>query len=539
VNARSFTLSALLSCGMSIAAGPEWAGSRACASCHTDIYARYSQTAMANSAGLAGAGDSLERFDKATFSDSRKTHSYSVTRREGSYWLDMRGGPSRTPAIRLLKYFIGSGAAARSYLIDIDGFLYEAPVTYYGQTGRWNFSPGYEQYTYPFLTRAITPPCLQCHSSGVQPIPDTQNGYQVPPFLEGGASCERCHGPGAAHVRSAKKSDIVNPASLEPERRDSVCAQCHLAGEIRVDRASDKGGFVAGEKLSDYTVAFVRASSSPRMKVSSHVENLAQSACKRASGDRLWCASCHDPHSPPAPDARAEWFRSKCLACHAGSACKSNSALRAQRKDDCTACHMPRRPVGDAAHVVYTDHSIPRRPSPPDQRRPEPPATAAPLVPFGGKAADARELGLAYAIVALRQQNAVYRDRAFDLLREAQRTQPGDPQTLSYLADLYKGRSDHGEAARLYQLLLPLHPAQASAPAALGAYQMEQGHYEEAIRLWKQALQISPALLLVRVNLAAALLRTGHRDEARAVLVKALEFNPEFPAALKLLDEIR
>jgi tetratricopeptide (TPR) repeat protein len=160
-------------------------------------------------------------------------------------------------------------------------------------------------------------------------------------------------------------------------------------------------------------------------------------------------------------------------------------------------------------------------------------------VPFGGKAADARELGLAYAIVALREQNAVYRDRAFDLLREGQRTQPGDPQTLSYLADLYKGRSDHGEAARLYQLLLPLHPAQASAPAALGGYQMEQGHYEEAIRLWKQALQISPALLLVRVNLAAALLRTGHRDEARAVLVKALEFNPEFPAALKLLDEIR
>jgi tetratricopeptide (TPR) repeat protein len=195
---------------------------------------------------------------------------------------------------------------------------------------------------------------------------------------------------------------------------------------------------------------------------------------------------------------------------------------------------MPRGGVSDAEHVVYTDHSIPRRPAPRNQAAPK----QAPLAAFGGQAADARDLGLAYAIVAIREQNATYSQRAFDLLREAEKKTPDEPQTLAYLADLYKGRNQDSEAARLYERLLRVDPTQSSAPAALGAYHMEQGHYEEAIRLWKQALRISPALVLVRLNLAVALIRTGHREEARAVLEKALEFNPSFTAARKLLSEI-
>jgi hypothetical protein len=115
--------------------------------------------------------------------------------------------------------------------------------------------------------------------------------------------------------------------------------------------------------------------------------------------------------------------------------------------EDCTACHMPRNAVGDADHVVYTDHSIRRKPVP----RNEKPQPGAPLIPFGEKTARARDLGLAYAIVAVREENAACRERAFGLLSEAQRTDPNDTQTLSYLADLYKGRSDDRNAALLYR----------------------------------------------------------------------------------------
>jgi hypothetical protein len=499
----------------------EWAGSKVCGSCHGEIYRKFAVTPMATTSGSAVSAAVPDQSFAANGG-----YRYSIVHRDRKLVLEF--GQER----RELAYFVGSGASARSYLMAVDSFLYEAPATYYSRTGAWAPSPGYDRYSYPFLTRAIAPGCLQCHATGVQPIPGTQNGYRSPVFLEGGVGCERCHGPGAAHAASGRREDIVNPAALPSEQRDSVCAQCHLSGEIRVDRAGKSmSEFTAGDKLSTYTTAFVRAASSPGMKVTSHVEDLAQSACSRASGDRLWCGTCHDPHVvshvAPRPAEKAAWFRSKCQTCHAPSVCK--------RGDNCIACHMPGTPVSDADHVVFTDHSIPRRASPRNRK----PAAGAPLVAFGGKPSGTRDLGLAYAIVALREQNAVYSTRAFDLLREAERQNPNEPQTLSYLADLYKTRKDDQNAERLYRRLYSLDPTQSSAPTNLGAYEMERGHNEEAIRLFEEALRISPALVLVRLNLAAALIRTGKTPEARAVLEKALWFNPSITAAREMLDRIR
>jgi hypothetical protein len=459
---------------------------------------------------------------KVSFSGN-SGYQYSIFNDDQKLFLEFH--KTDKPERRELAYFVGSGATARSYLISIDGFLYESPATYYSRPNKWALSPGYDRYPYPFLTRAIAPACLQCHATGVQPVQGTQNGFQSPPFLEGGIGCERCHGPGAAHAASGKAKDIVNPASLPAEQRDSVCAQCHLSGEIRVERAGKSIlDFKAGDKLSDNAVAFLRESRG--MKVTSHVENFAQSACSRASGKRLWCGTCHDPHFVPSPAERVAWFRSKCQTCHEAAQCR--------RGENCVACHMPSTSVSDADHVVYTDHSIPRRVV---SRNRKPPADA-PLIAFGGAPSDPRDQGLAYAIVALREQNATYSARAFELLREAERRNPDDPQTLSYLADLYKTRKDDRNAALLYERLHRVDPKQSSAPMNLGAYEMERGHYEEAIRLFQEALRISPALVLVRLNLAVALVHEGRKGEARSVLENALEFNPSFTAARDLLAQI-
>lgn len=499
----------------------EWVGSKACGNCHGEIYRKYAATAMALTSGPAAFATVPEQ----SFS-ANSGYRYSIVHRDRRLVLEF--GKER----RELAYFVGSGASARSYLMAVDGFLYEAPATYYSRLGAWAPSPGYDRYSYPFLTRAIAPGCLQCHATRVQPIAGTQNGFRSPPFLEGGVGCERCHGPGTAHAASGKREDIVNPSALPAEQRDSVCAQCHLSGEIRVDRVGKSmTAFTAGDKLSSYTTTFVRTTSSRGMKVTSHVEDLAQSACSRASGDRLWCGSCHDPHFVPPPAEKAAWFRSKCQNCHAPKVC--------QRGDNCISCHMPGTPVTDADHVVYTDHSIPRRALPRNRKA----AADAPLSAFGGANASTtagpRDLGLAYAIVALREQNAVYGARAFDLLREAERQDPNEPQTLSYLADLYKTRKDDRNAERLYRRLYAIDPTQSSAPTNLGAYEMERGHDEQAIRLFQEALRISPALVLVRLNLAVALVRTGNSAEARSTLEKALWFNPSFGAAREMLDRIR
>jgi hypothetical protein len=133
-------------------------------------------------------------------------------------------------------YFIGSNAAGQSYLFARYGYLFELPVTWYRQKQAWDASPGYEQDREVRLSRPIDPTCLSCHASRLRPIYGTQNRYADPPFLDNGVACERCHGAGSEHARNPGAAAMANPAKLAPDARDSVCAQCHLTGEARIER---------------------------------------------------------------------------------------------------------------------------------------------------------------------------------------------------------------------------------------------------------------------------------------------------------------
>jgi hypothetical protein len=493
------------------------------------------RTPMAHSSGSAGTEEAKETFDRTDFRDSHGAFTYHVGEQAGKYFLEFRQQSTTEPiqGRRQLVYFVGSGAAARSYLLSLDGFLYEAPVSYYSRTASWNSAPGYAGFDYPYLTRLVQPGCLSCHASAIQPIQGTQNAYESPPFREGGVACERCHGPGSDHIAMGKP--MVNPAKLPAAERDSICEQCHLSGEIRVPKpGKEEGDFTAGDRLANYLTVFVRAGAPSLLRVTSHVENLAQSACKRASGEKLWCGTCHDPHSTPAPSEKAAYFRNKCLTCHRTSDCKGTRVERQANGDNCTSCHMPRNPTTDIDHVVFTDHSIRRRPMPASGS----PQADADLVPFEGGTASVRDLGLAYAMLGLREQNAAYIDRGFHVLQEAVAAGVADAQAIAYLAQFYRDRNDDAHALPLYEQTWRMDPDQAPVAAALGAYQMQYGNVEAAIGFWNKALSMNPTLLLVRANLAAALLRTGHTGEARAVLQKALEFNPAFQPATEMLNRI-
>ena len=71
---------------------------------------------------------------------------------------------------------------------------------------------------------------------------------------------------------------MINPAKLAPAERDSICEQCHLSGDIRVPKAGmDDQSFRPGTSLAEVATVFVRTGSSLQRKVTSHVENLAQS----------------------------------------------------------------------------------------------------------------------------------------------------------------------------------------------------------------------------------------------------------------------
>jgi hypothetical protein len=400
---------------------------------------------------------------------------------------------------RQLSYYIGSGIAGRSFGYARDGFLFEAPVTWYAQTGSWDVSPGYASDSASRWNRPIEPSCLFCHASQTHSREGTQNAYADPPFDHDGIICERCHGPGSSHIEG--KAKMANPASLAPARRDAVCAQCHLTGQSRVARAGRQlTEYRPGDLLSDF-VAFLVSTTPGDFQVNSHVEKLAESACKRSAGDRLWCGTCHDPHSVPAPSERAAWFRAKCLTCHEASQCA--------RGPDCTGCHMPKNSAADAGHGVFTDHSIPRTPG----RGRAQPAASWTLRGFSAADAGDRELGLAYAEAGVRTGDRRQQAEAIRLLTAA----PQDAEVQVRLGDLHERAGNPGRALSLYQAALRQDPNAVVALVNLGRLYGSSGSLDQAIALWREALKGNPCLAEAGANLQIALRAKGDSAGVAAV----------------------
>jgi hypothetical protein len=524
-----------------IATAGQEVGSKVCGGCHTEIYRKYSATSMSRSSGRTGAGEFRENFDRADFRDEGLGVGYRISPAANGYRLQFSRDDSGARGERILGWFIGSGRVGRSYASSLDGFLFQSPVSYYSAAAKWDVSPGYRRYPTINLTRTVETGCLQCHASRLQPVTGTQNRFTDPPFLENGVSCERCHGPGKKHVSLMTSGNrkgphgIVNPSKLEPARRDSICAQCHLTGVARIARVRAKReNYRPGELLSDYSAFFVwSGAESPSLSVNSHFEKLRQSRCKQASGDRLWCGSCHDPHAEPEPSKRADFYRTHCRKCHEQAACKAPAASRSASNDDCVSCHMPKSPARDAEHAVYTDHSIPRRP----RAVAGLPGVDRSLISFWEMPADDRDLGLAYAAVA--GEDAGLRQRASELLRKSEARDPQDLPVLSQLAQLYDQAGDEDRAVALCERILRLDPAQATVAINLGAYYIHRGRAREAMRLWVDALSHNPGLTGARINLAVTQYQAGDAAAAETTLLKALQYDPDNATAQKMLSEVR
>lgn len=467
---------------MLLLAAAIFVGSQQCHDCHAVIADAYASTPMARSSGLAEAVPPAEF---TIFGQHYQVGGKRLIFQQGTAPLD---------------YFIGSNANGRSYLYQREGYLFELPVTWYQLTRSWDASPGYEQYREVRLDRPVETSCVMCHASQVRFVPGTQNRYGEPPFLENGVACERCHGAGSEHVRNPATAHMANPAKLDAERRDSVCIQCHLTGASRVIPAGRRfADFRAGDKIADYATYFVWEGEQPDLKVTSHAERLAASACKQAAGDTLWCGTCHDVHR------NADRTQAACLGCH----------VEAHHSDQsCAQCHMPKAAAVDAGHGVFTDHSIPRIP----KLAAKTPAGKE-LRPFVGVSSD-RALGIAYAETGDPRAAA-----------HLARAQPADAEVLMRLAIL---QEDPQRAATLYQAALRQQPANTTALVNLGVLYAQAGRPEEAAELWQRALETNPAIEGVALNLSKVL----PLDKARAALERYLTFNPGSSAARARLAEL-
>lgn len=456
-----------------------------CAQCHPQEVAGYATTQMAHSLGHPTpqpSGKYFHALSKSQFT-IECNNSRMVQRMERD------GVTSEYP----VAYQIGSGTHAYAYVIQIGDHLFESPLGYYPDRG-WAMSPSDENIREPDFARPITPDCLMCHAGRARPVPGTLSSYQDPPFEGEAITCERCHGPVEAHLSNPVPGSIVNPANLPPQARDSVCEQCHLGGELRIPNpGKELGDFRAGQVLEDVFSVYVTADSrdpsrSRALKVVSQVQQLALSTCARASGGKLWCGTCHDPHLQPAnPKA---YFRDRCLSCHGTTQLKTH----AKPKQDCIGCHMPRRPVTDGAHTVFTDHRIVGRPSPANGNKAgnESLSIVAWREPPGALAQ--RNLGLADIKVGEQEGSFKMVNQGIELLQECGGKFPNDPQIMTDLGAALLTAGQGADAAAVFERAIQIEPNVAVHYLRAGLAWKQAHNRKKAIDYMEKALQLDPLM---------------------------------------------
>jgi len=441
---------------------------------------------------------------------------------------------------RELLYYIGQGRRGTTYLFSVDGFYFESPINLYTSRHVWDMAPAYEKAHQIPLNLPALPSCMDCHMSGMRPpIDGTENRYAAPLFLFAGVTCERCHGPGAAHSKGNDGS-IVNPDKLNAEKRDQVCMQCHLEGNAAIERPGKHlYDYEAGDNLFDYVRYYVLSDSQrPGLRAASQFEQLALSKCKKKSGDAMACTSCHDPHRTVSAEERVSFYRSKCLACHGPQFGEKHH----RDQPDCTHCHMPANASADIAHTAVTDHSIQRRPA--STAKPEREAMAGELphlMPFPSNEykgeADVRDLALAWQSIVDSGMTAA-EPEAKRLLQRATGQFPNDPVVLAALGFDEQEEGAKAKARQLYSVALALDPELIDAETNLGVLEAQSGDLSDAIRLWEDAFKRAPGSSEIGIDLARALCAEKQFDSARNYTLRVLEFNPDFPPAKALLKDL-
>jgi hypothetical protein len=345
----------LTACFASIAApGPkgfqavrplDYAGDDKCLSCHRDQKA-FRETAHHLTSRLPADDSIAGKFGEGAniLRTSNPELYYRMERtKDGFYQTAVLGTPPDTASLsRRFDFVIGSARKGQTYLYwGEDGGLFQLPVSYWTDLGKWVNSPGFKDGELNF-GRPVTARCLECHASYFEPRVESGPGnrYDKTNYILG-VSCEKCHGPGQEHVARQLSQDtkssgqaIVNPAKLSRARRVEACALCH--GGIGVGKAP-AFSYVPGKPLDDY----IRLSSpGPGEAIDVHgnqVALLERSRCFQSSA--MTCSTCHNVHLP---QRNAAAFSGSCITCHKVESCGVYKQRGRKIAENCIDCHMPK-----------------------------------------------------------------------------------------------------------------------------------------------------------------------------------------------------
>ncbi len=261
----------------------------------------------------------------------------------------------------VIDYAFGSGHHATTFVsvLDLDpAEILEHRLTYYNRDDTLGITPG---QTGGPGTPGMTPAgvelsdrdsiaCFGCHATQL-----SAHAYvQLDPLkMIPNVTCERCHGPGRAHVEAARRGAGAESLSMPMglggwtvQSQLELCGRCHrhpsraLPQELNAD--------------DPYLARFQPV-------------GLSQSRCFKESAGRLSCVSCHDPHDRSSSDRTI--YERVCLSCHQtprqGKSEErehamfhpfASSVCPVSPLQGCIACHMPG--VDSGQHIMFSDHWI-------------------------------------------------------------------------------------------------------------------------------------------------------------------------------------
>ena len=325
-----------------------YVGSARCAPCHAGVHQSQQNSLHART---LFAGRDLDRVDlpKGPVADPvTKGVVHDFRREGGKLRLETRVDDETYRAV--IEYALGSGDRGLTFVgRDEAGQAREVRISSYESGKLWDRTVG--QHAWPpdhagYLGMAMSPDdvdiCLHCHATIGKAVRDDVG----PTVADRGIGCERCHGPGGAHVKAVESKfpdlAIARPQTFSADRLVKLCAQCHSPrGNAAID-PDDK------------------------TNVRFHALELVRSRCYTESDGAFSCVTCHDPHHDA--DTSPAHYEAKCLACHGGgggkaevAAAKARTACPVNPSGDCLKCHMPA--VSDAfPYISFTDHFIRARP---------------------------------------------------------------------------------------------------------------------------------------------------------------------------------
>jgi tetratricopeptide (TPR) repeat protein len=541
-----------------------YAESAACGQCHAQIAESYAKTGMGRSLFRPTAANTIEDYiSKNQFFHPLSDTHYAMVVRDGAYyqrrWQTGFDGNDTNIEEMKIDYVLGAGDHARSYLHrTARGSLIELPLGWYSERGGyWAMNPGFDS-RHPQTRRMVSSECVFCHDGypGTATSGATADAeFIVNGTLPVGIDCQRCHGPGAQHVRLAKtagakpadiRSSIVNPARLNAKLQMDVCMQCHLeptSGSIpSLLTRFNRGPFsyLSGQPLEDFRLYFdfkEGTGHDDRFELVSAAYRLRKSRCFLESKGALTCLTCHDPHRvlPAAEEAR-KYYAQRCLSCHESALKTLISAGKHTASVDCIKCHMPERRTEDAVHISVTDHLIQRNRPAGDllaeisERHPtEAEEYRGEVVPYYPSPLPQTSENMLYKSVAQVALKNNLQQGLADLSRETRQTPPAQSEFYLALGGAWRNSGKSSEAVTAFEQALKLDPNSITALQALAGTLKAMGELSRSQEVLSRALHIAPQNADTWFQYGLLDSQLGHTESSLEKIQKAVTLDPDLP----------